>query len=313
MSRSTARCLAAFSIALVSLTVLACSGRVAPAPQPPPQPQPQAQENPQPQPQQKPKPAPLEPVALSLTEAVDVFDMGKQGEDKYKGKVVAITGKVNVDVTKPAPAGGSSTVTILGGEGEPPYAIATIGEDSNELLFSSKQWRPFADVAFRGVYRGRDERGTILLDPAQVTSLTGWHQSNRPRRKDFPTVTHKKPDKKPGPPVVVSAERLAQELTDDVVANYPKYFGKTLEIQGVIHKRTEDKGAIVRIDFQPAVTDKNGKPGDFTVFCGLKTPVALKDEAAAGLAVGKKVTIRGGLVAAGNGQATLTGCEIVRD
>jgi hypothetical protein len=120
-------------------------------------------------------------------------------------------------------------------------------------------------------------------------------------------------EKAPKGPVVVSPEKLGQDLTEDIMKNYFRYFGKDLQIKGVINKRTEDKGAIVRIDFQAPVKLKDGKADDFVVFCGLKSSVPLKDPAAADLAVGKTVTIRGKLSAGGNGQATLHDCEVVRE
>jgi hypothetical protein len=120
-------------------------------------------------------------------------------------------------------------------------------------------------------------------------------------------------EKAPKGPVVVSPEKLGQDLTDDITKNYPRYFGSVLQIKGVVHKRTEDKGAIVRVDFQVPIKLKDGKADDFVVFCGLKSPVKLKDPAAADLAEGKTVTIRGKLSAGGNGQATLHDCEVVRE
>src|SRR5439155_7305334 len=110
------RCATAFAAVLIVFTLLACSGRIGPGPQPPPRPR-------------------LDPPVRPMSDVSELFDLGAEGEAKYKGQVVAVIGKVNVDATRRAPAGGTSTVVLENDGGGPPYAIATIGEDSNELLF----------------------------------------------------------------------------------------------------------------------------------------------------------------------------------
>src|SRR5262249_18322414 len=151
-----------FAAVLVILSVLACSGRVGPGPKPPPRPH-------------------LDPPVRPMSDVSELFDLGAEGEAKYKGQVVAVIGKVNVDATKRAPAGGTSTVVLENDEGGPPYAIATIGEDSNELLFGPpNQWRPITSVGLHGIYRERDARGTIILDRAQATQVSPW--SPRPKK-----------------------------------------------------------------------------------------------------------------------------------
>jgi len=326
---------ASVAAALIVFTLLACSGRFGPKRQPP-----------------RPH---LDPPVRPMSDVSELFDLGAEGEAKYRGQVVAVIGKVNINATKRAPAGGTSTVVLENDEGGPPYAIATIGEDSNELLFGPpNQWRPITSVGLHGIYRERDARGTIILDRAQATQVSPW--SPRPKKdgggkdlagkdlgpkdlamkdlvkkdgenKDLVKKDREKKDlarkdlarkdgekKKPEPPLIVSPKKLAQDLADDINKNYPRYFGKTLQIEGVVHQRAENKGAIVRIDFQAKIKDpKSGKPDDWIVFCGLKTPVPPTETLAGDLAVGKTVTIRGKLSGGGNGQATLYGCEIVRE
>lgn len=278
-------------------------------------------------PQEAPPKAParphLDPPALEMTTAARLFDMGAAGEEKYRGKVVAIYGKVNVDAMQPAPAGGTTAAVVEGEGGGPPYAVATLGEESNELLFgTANQWRPVTSVGFHGIYRGRDRRGTVVLDSAQVMFVgrPGPIPPSGPKtevaKKDRPKKDRGKADggETHEPPVAVTAEKLAQDLADDIMKNYPRYYGKPLQVKGVVHKRAEDKGAVVRLEFRAPVKDpKTGKADEWAVFCGLKTPVRTGDEAAAALAVGKTVTVRGQLSAGGNGQATLLDCEVVRE
>src|SRR4051812_30716843 len=242
------RCLAAVAAAVLATFVLACSGKITQGP-PPKQPQPQ----PQPQPNQPPKVDPFaDPVIM--VKGVELFDQGKAGEDKYKGQVVRLTGRINLAGTKPAAAGGTTTVTLEGDEGDPPYAVGTVGERSNGLIGV----RTYGDVVWGslvGVYKGRDERGTILLDPANLQSVTTWFDWLRERKDKSPKDKNQKPvekkddktlakDKNEKPiekkkeedkgPVRITAEKLAQEITDDVIKNYPRYYGKPLQITGTL-------------------------------------------------------------------------------
>jgi hypothetical protein len=233
--------------------------------------------------------------------------MGPEGETKYKGKVVHIRGKVDIQATKRPAPGGTTNVVMEGDAGEPPHAIVTIGQDSEQLLFGSR-WQP-AQVSVLGVYRGRDPRGTILVDEAVVVSLTSWLGHFGPRRK-----APKQEPKKPAGPIVITAERLSQELYDDINAAYRRYGLTPLEVEGTIAKQSVNKGAIVMVQFQPPIKDrKTGKPVEWVVFCALRPPVPVGAPGAADLAVGKKVKLRGTMVAAGNGQATLSSCDIVRE
>jgi hypothetical protein len=295
-----------------------------------------------PQAQNPPKP-PRPELPLpdnDMTGASNLFKLGREGEERYKGKVVAIYGKVNVDAMHPAAPGGTTTALIENEEGGPPYAQITLGEYSNELLFGEHNlWHPITSVGFNGFYMGRDERGTILLDRAVVTFVgrpnpdtpASPSPKNEVARKDPPKDRRDPVDggrkdggrkdggakdggKKPEAPIVITPDRLAQELVNDIVKNYPRYYGKPLQLTGVVHKRVEDKGEIVHIDFLAKVKDpKSGKADEWTVFCGLKPHVKTSDPAAAALAEGKTVTIRGQLSAGGNGQATLFECEVVRE
>jgi hypothetical protein len=307
---------------LVVLSLVGCFERSKPGSPLPLQPE---QEQPEPHPKPKSVARPhLDPPALKMTPANLLFEMGADGEEQYKGKVVAIFGKVNVDAMKAAPSGGTTTAILAKDDGGPPYAIATLGEESNELLFGpSNLWHPITSVGFHGIYRERDARGTIVLDKAQVMFVgrPGPTPPSTPKteiaKKDLPKKERDKKDlgkkdegKKSEPPIVIAPEKLAQELADDIVKNYPRYYNKTLQIRGVIHKRSESKGSIARVDFQAKIKDpKTGKADEWIIFCGLKPPIRSSDA----LAEGKTVTIRGKLSAAGNGQATLLDCEIVRE
>jgi hypothetical protein len=194
--------------------------------------------------------------------------------------------------------------------GEPPYAIATFGHDSEELLFGGRYQPP--SVYLCGTYRGRDERGTVLLDDAKVMSCT-THMPAFDFRREDPRKPRKTPPDSKKTPVIISAEQLAQELQDDLATNYPRYYGVPLQIDGVVAKQSQDKGAITMIQFEPSVKDKKtGKDVEFTVFCGLLKPVSIGSSDAAGLAVGQRVKLSGNLSAAGNGQATLNSCIILR-
>ena len=303
---STRRAAAFTSVLLV--LALGCNVRVSPGPQPQQQ---------QPQPQQ-PFEHTLGAPEAKFDDAVKLFNKGAEGEARYKGKVVEVSGRVNVEAVPPAPPGGTTVVSLEGGKGGKAHAVATVDEASGVML-SKSHWKPEAKASIHGIYRGRDQNGAILLDQARVMGLQAWStlvkvQPDDKRKDSDKRKGDKDKDRKPADTVVVSPETLAQELTDDVVKNYPRYYkAGALQIKGVIHKRAEDKGMIVRIDFQVPVKLKGDKKDDFVIFCGLKDKVSLKDKEAADLAVGKAVTIRGKLTAGGNGQATLYQCEIVRD
>jgi hypothetical protein len=241
---------------------------------------------------------------VARLKAYELYDMGQEGEDRYKGKLVSISGMVDVSATKRPGPGGTSTLTVRAQKGEPPYAIATFGHDSEDLLFSGRYQPP--SVSLQGIYRGRDEHGTVLLDDAKVTSLTQHLGGVFDFRPDDP----RKPRKKIAP-VAISAEQLAQGLQDDLNATYKRYYGIPLRIEGVVAKHSVDKGAIVMLQFAPSVTDKKtDKAVDFVVFCGLRKPVAVGSPEAAGIAVGKRVRLVGSMFAAGNGQATIGPCDV---
>ena len=310
---ASARRVAAFTSVLIVLAPLGCNVQVGPRRQP------QQQQQPQPQPQpQQPFTHNLGAPEATFDDAAKLFDMGAEGEARYKGKVIDVYGRVDVEATKPAQAGGTTVVSLEGGKGGKVHAVATVDEASSVML-SKSHWKPEAKASIHGIYRGRDQNGAILLDQARVMGLRAWSilvkvQPNDKRKGSDKRKAGKDKNKKAADTVVVSPEKLGQEFTDDITRNYPRYYtAGALQIKGVIHKRAEDKGMIVRIDFQVPVKLKGDKKDDFVIFCGLKDKVSLEDKAAAALAVGKTVTIRGKLAAGGNGQATLYQCEIVRD
>ena len=60
--------------------------------------------------------------------------------------------------------------------------VRRIAKTAHALVVGESPWQP-ASVTVQGIYRKRDERGTIVLDDARVVSLTSWSPSYRPRRK----------------------------------------------------------------------------------------------------------------------------------
>lgn len=271
---------------------------------PNPAPAPVVQQNPTPQPPVQTK----LPKPVVRLEAWKLFDMGKEGEEKYKGKVVEIRGLVDVPATKRPGLGETSTLIVQAQKGEPPYAVATFGPDSVELL-DRNDFKP-PSVTVHGIYRGRDENGTVLLDNAKVMSLT-YHNKYQDFRREDPSRPRPGAGKKPKAPVAISAQQLAQGLQDDFGATYGRYFGVPILIDGVVSNLAKDKGAITMIQFAPPVTDKKtNKPVDLIVFCGLKDKIPEGSPAAADVAVGKHVHLIGSLSAAGNGQATLYSCVV---
>ena len=172
--------------------------------------------------------------------------------------------------------------------------------------------------ACSGSPTGPSQAPSAQQPPAQQPPVSQSPADPKPAPPDAPALrqdAQKPPEKPPEkPPVVVSAEQLAQELHDDINTAYRRYGLIPLQVQGVVHKRMEDKGAIHMIQFLPPNKDrKTGTPVELVIFCGLQPPIPVGDKTAADLAVGKKVTIRGTMFAAGNGQATLGPCTLVRD
>lgn len=228
-----------------------------------------------------------------------LFDMGKQGEDKYKGKVVLTGGIVDVEAARPAPGGGQ-TITMRGHEHEPPYVSATIDEESVETLRKS-EWRPRVWVVLEGVYRERDARGTVVLEGAQIRKLM-----------EVPASYRVRPNKLAPKLVVVSAEELAQGLCDNLAVNHQRYHNAPLQITGVVHQRVEKDGEITKLVFQPMIVEaKTGKAVEFGVSFLMKPAVPVAE--AAGLAEGKKVTIRGMISTCSNRHAALHYGEVVRE
>jgi hypothetical protein len=143
-----------------------------------------------------------------------------------------------------------------------------------------------------------------------VALFTGAPQKDEPRPKSEPTQTE---PKKTGDPIVVSADKLAQAVQDDVNSAASKYHLTELQVDGVVAGQSEYKGRVAVIKFELMVKDrKTDKMVEFTVFCSLKDPLPKGDKGLDEIAVGKKVTVRGKSTAMGNGQVTLTGCIIVR-
>jgi tRNA_anti-like len=295
----TSRSAGAIAAVLLALLMLACSGRVKP-PQNNPQPQPQ------PQPPVTPKADPLKEPVARFSDVGELFDLGEEGEAQYKGKVVSVSGKVNLDKTKKPAAGETSTVVLEGDAGGPPHALATVKEDSAPLL-SVTRYGSVPSVHFHAVYRGRDERGTILLEPAKVMSVTRWF--DWPRKKKDGNKTKPEP-KKPAAPLAVSAEKMAQDFMENPGNAYRHYGAQPVKVTGVVAKRQEDKGAVVRVDFTVPSKDKKT---DWTLIMIPRKPIPVGDKAASDLAVGKTVTLRGNVIATGIGATTITECGIVRE
>jgi hypothetical protein len=281
---------------LLTLSLLACSGKA--VQQPPPK------NDAQPQPPAAPRPDPLRNADVRFDDIGELFDLAEEGEAQYRGKIINFSGKVNLEaVHKPGP-GATSKLTFEGDPGGPPFAIAAVSEDSWPLL-SSRTYGPVASVHVHGVYTGRDARGTVLLEPAKVYSLTRW--LNWPRQKK----ANKQPEpKKPAAPVAVTAEKLAQDFMANPGDAYKRYGAQPVQVTGVVSKRQENKGAVFRIDF---IVPSQDKKSDWTLVMVPLKPIPLGDKAASDVAVGKRVTLRGNVIATGVGATTITECEIVRE
>jgi hypothetical protein len=112
-------------------------------------------------------------------------------------------------------------------------------------------------------------------------------------------------------PIVISAEKLAQAVQDDVNAAVKKYHLVELQVEGVVAAHSESKGSVRMIQFKPMVKDrKTGKMVTFVVFCSLKSPLPKGDKRLDAIAVGRRVAVRGSSFAMGNGQVTMGPCII---
>jgi hypothetical protein len=105
-----------------------------------------------------------------------------------------------------------------------------------------------------------------------------------------------------GPPVVVSPEKLAEELVDDKdPAAFSRWTNKLLQVEGVVREHSVPSNLapgdrrIHGVIFKVMVTDKRGAKVERQIVCHLETPVPPEDAKAARLAVGKTVTVRGKL------------------
>ena len=105
-----------------------------------------------------------------------------------------------------------------------------------------------------------------------------------------------------GPPVVVSPEKLAEELVDDKdFEAFTRWTNKPLQVEGVIREHSVPSNLapgdrrIHGVVFKVVVPDKRGMKVERQIYCHLETPVPPEDPKAAKLAVGKTVTVRGKL------------------
>jgi hypothetical protein len=127
------------------------------------------------------------------------------------------------------------------------------------------------------------------------------------------TLPPKTGPEKGAKPIVISAEKLAQAVQDDVNAAVKKYHLVELQVEGIVAAHSESKGSVGMIQFKPMVKDnKTGKAVQFVVFCSLKSPLPKGDKRLDEIAVGKRVAVRGKSFAMGNGQVTMGPCIIVR-
>jgi hypothetical protein len=121
-----------------------------------------------------------------------------------------------------------------------------------------------------------------------------------------------------GPPVVVSPEKLAEELVDqkDFEA-FTRWTNKLLQVQGVISEHSIPSNLapgdrrIHGVVFKVTVPDKQGAKVERHIYCHLETPVPPEDPKAAKLAVGKTVTVRGKLTSQSGRFISLGYCTIV--
>lgn len=124
-----------------------------------------------------------------------------------------------------------------------------------------------------------------------------------------------------GAAVKITAEQLAQEFSDGTAG--ATYGLQMLELTGTATRLEKPKAWEVEPgpdDFTDAVVfivpvthKETGKKVDYVIRCGLQPQVSPADRKAVGLEKGKKVVLRGKILAAdlNNPQASLQGCTIV--
>ena len=122
----------------------------------------------------------------------------------------------------------------------------------------------------------------------------------------------------PGPPVVVSPEKLAEELVDDKdFEAFTRWTNKPLQVEGVIREHSVPSNLapgdrrIHGVVFKVVVPDKRGMKVERQIYCHLETPVPPEDPKAAKLAVGKTVTVRGKLTSQSGRFISLGYCTLV--
>ena len=126
------------------------------------------------------------------------------------------------------------------------------------------------------------------------------------------------PNLPPGPPVVMSAEKLAEELIDDRTPEaFTRWNKKLLQVEGVIREHSVPSNLapgdrrIHGVVFKVVVPDKRGMKVERQIYCHLETPVPPEDPKAAKLAVGKTVTVRGKLTSQSGRFISLGYCTLV--
>jgi hypothetical protein len=158
------------------------------------------------------------------------FKKGGAGPEKYKSKIVELTG--------PVTGAGNAPVNSEGGEKLRP-SLTLQGEEVTDLIgcvtVDPQPWTkaaPGQTVKLRGECRGNAQ----LLD-CEILEVTGQA------------------------PPIMSAEELVKETARDLDAAKKKYGGKYLQLSGEILQVTSAKGGGARVWFKASVT----KPRLFVV------------------------------------------------
>jgi hypothetical protein len=123
--------------------------------------------------------------------------------------------------------------------------------------------------------------------------------------------------KPPEPDILpVSAKELGQALYHDEKSKaFGRYVPHVLQIEGLVKEQSKGAdGSITEVVFLEPVVDKKTSARDtYRIWCRFSQPIQPGSPAAAQVAMGQRVTIRGRLTGAdlGSPQATLNDCALV--
>jgi hypothetical protein len=128
----------------------------------------------------------------------------------------------------------------------------------------------------------------------------------------------------PGPPIVISAQQLAQEFYDDANGTTYRYNRKKLEVKGVVHEQRLPNGLtntapgndLGGITFRVQVTDKKTQAkSDKNISFNFRNIIKPENAKATLVEKGKTVTLRAQVIGVDLGlrQASLNNAVIVTD